>query len=259
MASPWERALLNPESPGTVDDLDLLQSRVHSFAPAQQVAALLDCVVEHFTLERDQPLLAGRGLEDRLYVLGEGFAFDFSILPAGKRHIFDFYGPGAICNWTRPEREDTPENLLVKARSEVLVLDRAQVGEVLAGNRDLADALHEHEIRRAMRLSQRVRALISLPAKACLRILLLDIEDEYGASGQPREWLPLPLTQEEIGDLIGSTSVHVSRTMAALEKDGEVERRATNFRLHAIEELRARMSYRRFADPIHEVRSHPTG
>ena len=108
-----------------------------------------------------------------------GFAFDFSILPAGKRHIFDFYGPGAICNWVRPERADRPETIMFKARSEVCVLDGGRVADVIAENENIARALHGHEVRRAMRVSQRVRALISLPAKECLRSLLLDLDDEY--------------------------------------------------------------------------------
>ena len=193
--------------------------------------------------------MAGGALADRVYVLEHGFALDFATLALGKRHIFDFYGPGAVCNWSRPAREDKPENLLLKARSEVSVLDRGRLTELLAEHKNIAIALREHEIRRAMRISQRVRALISLPAKECLRILLLDLEDEFGAAGEVRHWLPMPLTQEEIGDLIGSTSVHVSRTMASLEKDGEIERRGTCFAFCHADALRQRLSYRRFPDP----------
>ena len=200
-------------------------------------------------------VMSGGGLDDRLYVLAEGFAFDFSTITGGKRHIFDFYGPGAICNWSRPAREDKPEHLLFKARSDVLLLDRAMVSRVLAADNGIAEAIAAHEIRRSMRVSQRVRALISLPAKESLRNLLLDIEDEYATTGEPPTWVPMPLTQEEIGDLIGSTSVHVSRTIASMEKDGELERRTTSFHLKDIEQLRERMGYRRFFDPLPELRA----
>lgn len=233
--------------------------RVMPFAPDHDFSPLANCVCDRWVLDRDHAGLAGRRYEDRLYVLDEGFAFDFSILSGSKRYIFDFYGPGAICNWVRPEREDTPENILFKARSEVLVLDRARLAAVLADDPTIAAALHEQEVRRAMRVSQRVRALISLPARDSLRIVLLDLEDEYGAAGEVRSWLPVPLTQEEIGDLIGTTSVHVSRTMAHLERDGEIERRASTFRLNDLAALRARMPYRRFFDPMPDLRSAALG
>ena len=200
-------------------------------------------------------ILAGSKLENRLYILDDGFAFDFATLPGGKRHIFDFYGPGAICNWPRPGRDDTPENILFKAGSEVCVLDQARVNSALARRPELAEMLHQHEIRRAMRVSQRVRALISLPAMENLRIVLLDMADEFGITHGHDGECPLPLTQEELGDLIGSTSVHVSRTLATMEKSGEIERDGTSLCLREIEELREQMAYRRFADPVPDLRS----
>lgn len=233
-----------------VVDFQLLLRRLAPSRPGLDLAGLEECLFRRLTSERDQSLLANLGHDNELYVLGEGFAFDFSLLAAGKRHIFDFYGPGAICNWTRPEREDRPENLMVKAKSEVLVLDRARLEKLLAEREDLASAIQEHETRRAMRISQRVRALISLPARECLRTLLLDLEDEYRLTSEEAYWLPMPLTQEETGDLIGATSVHVSRTMAALERDGEVERNGTAFRLPWGAALRRRLAYRNFRDPI---------
>ncbi len=231
-------------------DLPLLMRRLAPWRPASDFTELNECVVGRLTGERDRSLLATVGLADQLYVLGEGFAFDFTVLAAGKRHIFDFYGPGAICNWTRPDREDRPENLMIKARSEVFVLDRARLDEVLARREDLAGAIQDHEVRRAMRISQRVRALISQPAKECLRSLLLDFEDEYRLTEPDATWLPMPFTQEEVGDIIGATSVHVSRTMAALEKNGEVERHGALFRLPDSAASRRQMAYRSFLDPI---------
>ncbi len=239
--------------PLSTSPLCMMLRRVAPFAPDQDFSPLENCVRDRWLLDRDHAVLAGCGYDDGLYVLGDGFAFDFSILSGRTRHIFDFYGPGAICNWIRPEREDTPENILFKARSEVLVLDRARLAAVLADDAMMAAALHEHEVRRAMRVSRRVRALISLPARDSLRIVLLDLQDEYGATGHTRNWLPVRLTQEEIGDLIGSTSVHVSRTMAHLERDGEIERRANTFRLSELVALRARLPYRRFFDPLPEL------
>jgi CRP-like cAMP-binding protein len=223
-----------------------LAARLNRIAPGQNLAPLFDCVIEQTRFDRDQPLWAEPNPSNRLYVIDEGFAFDFTILLGGKRHIFDFYGPGAICNWTRPERGDVPENIVFKARTDVLVLERSRVDELLARDPALASAVQGHELARAMRVSQRVRALISLPAKDRLRMLLLDIAQEYGWTDTSRRWLAMPLTQEEIGDLIGSTSVHVSRTFSSLEQSGEIERRGNAFRLVGIDDMQRRMSYRRF-------------
>jgi len=220
--------------------------RLARIAPGLSFSSLVDCIVEQTFFERDQPLWAEPHPSDRLYVIDEGFAFDFTILTGGKRHIFDFYGPGAICNWSRPERGDVPENIIFKSRTAVLVIERARLDALFARDPALSSAVQRHELARAMRVSQRVRALISLAAKDRLRMLLLDIAEEYGWTGNPRRWLSMPLTQEETGDLIGSTSVHVSRTFSSLERGKEIERRGNAFRFVDIDDMRQRMSYRRF-------------
>lgn len=215
-------------------------------APDQDFGPLTDCVIERVRFERDKPLWAEPDTSKKLYIIDEGFAFDFTILTGGKRHIFDFYGPGALCNWSRPERADTPERIVFKSRTNVLIVDRDAMAELFQGNPALSTAIKRHELARAMRVSQRVRALISLPAKDRLRMLLLDIAEEYDWSGEEQDWLPMPLTQEEVGDLIGTTSVHVSRTFSSLEQGGEIERRGSAFRLTDINDMRQRMSYRSF-------------
>lgn len=242
--------LLNPENLRPADGLHALVQRLSRFAPWQDFSRLDSCLTESYRFERDDVLWAGQDPTDQLFVISEGFAFDFALLSGRKRHIFDFYGRGAICNWSRPARKDTPENLAFKARTEVCVLDRGRLADLLAQQNGIARAIDEYELSRAMRVSQRVRALISLPARDRLLILLLDLYDEFSATEDPRRWLPMPLTQEEIGDLIGTTSVHVSRTFSALEKDGEIERRGNAFLLKGVNGLRERMSYRRFGEPV---------
>ena len=231
-------------------ELAALASRLSSVGHGLDLSSLMDCVTDTMIIDRDRVICGDGVASDRLYLLEDGFAFDYSLLAGGKRHIIDFYGPGAICNWTRPERRDRRESILFKARSRILVLSRQSFKALLDERADIASALREHEMRRALRISQRTRALISLPAKDCLRILLLDVDDELRLTAQGSDWLPLPLTQEEIGDLIGATSVHVSRTIAALERGGEVARSGMTFRLSDADLLRERMAYRRFTDPL---------
>lgn len=233
--------------PATIG-LDPLLERLERACPQGDFSALLSCVVEQLHFERDQVLRAENRAFKHLHVISSGFAFDFSVLLGRKRHIFDFYGPGGICDWRRPERDDVSERLLFKARSEVTVIDRARLSELLAGDIMLGRAFKRLELVRARRLMQRVRAFISLPAKERLRFLLLDLVSELGAA-EEKPSISLPFTQEEVGDLIGSTSVHVSRTFSTLENAGEIERRGNNIQIVDIHAMRARLGYRRFSRP----------
>jgi CRP-like cAMP-binding protein len=57
-----------------------------------------------------------------------------------------------------------------------------------------------------------------------------------GAFGE-RGYVQLPLTQEDIGDATGLTSVHVNRMMRALVDDGIIERNGGN-QLRLLDEKR---------------------
>jgi CRP-like cAMP-binding protein len=48
----------------------------------------------------------------------------------------------------------------------------------------------------------------------------------------------LPMTQEQIGDATGLTSVHVNRTLRALTEEGAIEHKGRNFRVLEWEKLR---------------------
>ena len=72
--------------------------------------------------------------------------------------------------------------------------------------------------------------------------------------GEPvGETIPLPLTQEHLGDALGLTSVHVNRTLRALKADGLIE--ITNRKLHILDP--DRLAELRGFEPLTENRSMP--
>lgn len=188
---------------------------------------------------------AENGAGGDLYVLADGFAYSFSMLTGGKRHIDDFFGPGAICNWGRIKPPELRRNVFFKPGSSIAVLDGDGVARLLGEKPDLADLLERQALAQTLRGAQRVRTLISLTAPYRVAILLLDLVEEYRAVGIEDQWLPLPFNQQEIGDIVGLTVVHVSRTMAKLESEGMLERNNGDFRLPREEELRRHLDYRR--------------
>ncbi len=181
-----------------------------------------------------------------LYLIDEGFAYRFTHLTGGKRHIDDFFGPGTICNWPRLKSADYRCNLVIKGGSRLVVLDPGRVEQVLAEKRNAKAAIERLELARALRVSQRVRALISLPASHRIAVFLLDMREEYRLGGRDDDWLPFRLTQEEIADATGMTEVHVNRTLAKMEQADQLERRRGKFCLPDAKRLEEQLHYRRF-------------
>ena len=169
-------------------------------------------------------------------------------MPKGQRHIAEMYGPGSIVNWSRLSSFIEQDDVLFKARSRVSYLDRHALTDLLRANTAFETAVKRHELARAMRASQRTRALISLPATDRLLFLFLDLVNEYHAAGHTHEWLRLPFVQGEIADFVGMTPVHISRTFKSLVEDGIVQRSASRFRFTDIGKTEASLDYRRYFD-----------
>ena len=79
-----------------------------------------------------------------------------------------------------------------------------------------------------------------------LALTLLDIQDELRAAGGDDEWMSLPLTLRELGDLTGLTDVHISRTLRKLQDSGFIEKRGKRFRRHADPGIKAALDYQHF-------------
>lgn len=67
---------------------------------------------------------------------------------------------------------------------------------------------------------------------------LLDLHGRLQAAGQVIDGrFALPLTQQQLGELLGLTAVHVNRTLKRLDSSGLVERRKNEVRLLDINDL----------------------
>ncbi len=200
-------------------------------------------------IPRDQPIWAERDHSNRIFVLESGFAFAFSLYPDGRRHIGDIFASGALCNWSSVWGGMLVENVIFKARSRVIVLDRERLLDLIADQRPLREAIEKHEHARCHRRQQRCRGLIALPAAERLALTLLDIQDELRAGAEEDEWMGLPLTLRELGDLTGLTDVHVSRTLKKLQQTGFIEKRGKRFRLNGRSKMHELLDYRHFFSP----------
>ena len=136
--------------------------------------------------------------------------------------------------------------MLFKAESSVTLLNVEFLTELFEDQPGLASIFTRHDLARAMRNTQRTRAVITISATEKLLIVLLDIFDEFAVASLEMEQIFLPFSPREVADLLGITTVHVSRTFARLEDDGMIERDNRAIRLVNPEQLRQTLAYRSF-------------
>lgn len=174
----------------------------------------------HAALVRENDRLA------ELFVLKSGMMMSCVILDNGTRQILRLLFPGDIIGAAGLAYRNSPETVVALCESVVAPFDRALLTRIAAEHPRLAAAMMAlDQIERVM-LTDRLAGLGRTTAKARVAAILLEVCDRtrhLRGSGADRSFM-LGLTQEEIGDATGLTSVHVNRMMRQLEEERLIAR-----------------------------------
>lgn len=175
-----------------------------------------------------------------LYLVAEGWAFRHQTARSGSRQIVGLALPGDFCNL------------------DVLAFGRVgygvrmlTAGTLLSVERDKALALGLYFPAIAALFAQTAfaeNAILSrwnlclgrLSAQERLAHLLCELVTRRGyREDQQRAQVDLPLTQEQLADILGLTPVHVNRVLQQLRQAGLVEKRGRSLEIFDFPALRA--------------------
>jgi CRP/FNR family transcriptional regulator, anaerobic regulatory protein len=148
-----------------------------------------------------------------------GFAYRSSTLTDGRRAIFDLLLPGDIYGIDQLVMGRSNHDVTVASEFGYRVLYLGDLQKLLA---DPAVAMRVLALQAEARwrLDRHAAAICRLEARERIASLLIDIHDRL----RRRQLISsnsfnLPLTQDEIADYLGLTTVHVSRTLRRLREE----------------------------------------
>ncbi len=174
------------------------------------------------------------------FFLHEGWVLSSVDLPDGGRQILKVHLPGDIMGAPSLPYESPVETLTTLTSARVSPISLAALGDVFATAPRLAAVLFLAAQEERVLLMDRLTSLGRMDAERRVVSLLVHLHDRLCAA-QPADEaavLDLPMTQPQIGDVLGLTSVHVSRVMRRLERDGRIRRRGRTIELVDPEALR---------------------
>ena len=162
--------------------------------------------------------------------LVDGFAYRHKLTSDGARQIVGIMMPGDFT--------DLQQLFLIEADHNVQALTRLEIADIAIPQLQ-ALVLTRPNISRALWVDALVEG--SMTREAVLNIgrrdgaariahLLCEFETRLAAAGLADRGYELPMSQEQIGDATGMTSVHVNRTVKQLEKEGLIARSGRNNR-----------------------------
>lgn len=159
-----------------------------------------------------------------VFLLLKGWAYRYKLLKNGKRQILGYLIPGDLCDLHVSFLKEMDHSIGLLTDAEVALIPDVEIHQVMERHPRIQRALWS----------------ATLVDEAILREWLTNMgqRDAFGRIGHHlcEQWarmksiglvttgeeFDLPLTQEEIGDSLGLTPVHVNRTLKRLREEGIV-------------------------------------
>ncbi|QDZ08097.1 Crp/Fnr family transcriptional regulator [Sphingomonas panacisoli] len=209
-----------------VDDLEVLFDQFRSFRPASRLVS-----------EGDRP--------DFVLAIGEGWAARCKFMRDGGRQITDILLPGDILTLSAGTKSPLDFGIYSLSEMKCAFVPYEAYRAFLHGRPEIENAVQ----RSALADEGLMRAAV----------IRLGRQDAFQRVGHffCETWcraanvdlivagsLPLPLTQSDVGDIVGLTAVHVNRTLRVLREQGLLEWQGRELRIPDLQRLAGQVGYR---------------
>lgn len=195
---------------------------------AEELQWVAEYKIGDLVIEGGEQVLAQGAPSPYLYTLYDGWAYRYKTLENGERQILDFCFPGDFIGLQGSMFGSLDHAVATLTGCHFCIFPRARVWELFSRHPVQGYGVTWISSGHERLLDTRILALGKLNAESKIAHLVLSIRDRLVALGAALEQvLPWPLTQEQIADCLGMTSVHVSRIFKRLAARGliAVERR----------------------------------
>jgi CRP-like cAMP-binding protein len=165
----------------------------------------------------------------RCSVLVSGFAYRHKLTAEGGRQIVSLHIAGEAIDFQNLFLDVSDHNVQMLTHGEVADLDRSQVQALARSCAGIGQAIIVAILVEASISREWVLNIGRRDSRARLAHLLCEFAVRLEAHGLGRENdYALPMTQDQLADALGLTSVHVNRTIKLLEAEGLMTRHRRN-------------------------------
>lgn len=191
-------------------------------------------------IERGRSVIADGREVTSVYLISEGWAVSKLALETGDTQILDILGPGSFAGISRLNETGRDDYSAIALQDvKAYRIDIKALQSLCSEDEDLARWLTDTMSRQSQRMQRHITALGQLPARGRLAFAMLRIIDVAQQMGGPavNTTIRLPMTQEEIGNMLGLTNVSISKLMNAFRKEGMIDYGRNRIVVHDIAAL----------------------
>ena len=208
----------------TNDDRQVLQTAV---LRSQHVGARKDLI-----REGDVP--------DNVHLILNGFACRYKMMPNGQRQIMAYLVPGDLCDLHVSILGEMDHSIATLCPCEVVFLPRSTIEDLTEKHSRIHRALWWATLVDEAILREWIVNMGRRPADRKLAHLLCELLMRLQAVGLATDnSYDFSVTQADLGDTLGLTSVHVNRVLQQLRSDGLIALKGRNLVINDVERLKA--------------------
>jgi len=218
-------------APLSSSNLHPLIRKLESIAPVseQERQAIINLPLTVRDLKADQDIVRDQDRPSQCCAILEGFACRYKILPGGKRQIFSFHIPGDIPDLQSIHVEIMDHSLGTVVPSKVAFIAHETIRPFIRAHPRIGDVFWRETLIEAGIFRAWMAGLGRREAYERIAHLFCELYVKFSAIGQTNgSAFAMPLTQAELGDTLGLSTVHVNRTLQALRAKGLIRTRNGN-------------------------------
>ncbi len=193
----------------------------HFVALSDEDVRVLDalCVKEE-RVEADIDIAVQGDVPRSAFVLTHGMAFRYRLMPEGKRQILTFMIPGDIFGLHAFLLRAMDHSIATLEPTRIAPISRATVFDLFEHHPRIGAALWWTALQQEAINRERIVALGRRSAGGRVAYLLCELVWRQTAVGLAEDHaIRLPLTQVELADTLGLTSVHLNRILQGFRQD----------------------------------------
>lgn len=161
-----------------------------------------------------------------VFVVLEGWAFRYKVLPSGSRQIVAFLMPGDACDLHISMLAEMDHSIQTATNAQVATISRQAMDELMGTHPAIARAMYIAQLvdegtLRAWIISLGRRSSAERAAHLLLELHLRGVRT--GVAGENE--MEFPLSQAVLADALGMSPVHVNRVLQELRRSGAIELR----------------------------------
>jgi CRP-like cAMP-binding protein len=197
------------------------------------------------TINARQDLAREGEVPDVVHLILAGFACRYKILPTGTRSIMAYLVPGDMCDWHVFVLREMDHSVATLSPCQVVEIPRATVLEITDKHPAITRALWWMALVDEAVLREWIVNVSRRSAEEAIAHLFCELLARLESIGlRIGDGFELPVTQSELADTVGISTVHVNRVLQSLRAQRLIELDTHGLQILDVEALKELAGFR---------------